>query len=145
MRAYIKFKSIDALPKKPEIFRIGSFTAVSNDGRTFMFEFLDTLASATLEKSTGKYVFDCFLKEPDDETFIEDNEEANVIDEEITPKFIATSTFEEINYECYLDVDHEARDEFCFLEVLEFSIEDQEGEVTEEVPHSEIERYNKTT
>jgi hypothetical protein len=141
MKAYITLKSIEVLPKKPEIFSIGGFTMVTTDGRTFMFDFEETSAGATLEESTGKYIFDCCLKERDVDVFFEENEEAGIMDEEITPKFITTSMIEEICYEYYLDVDHEESDEFCMLEVMDFSIE--EGEECEEVPSVEIERYNK--
>lgn len=140
MRAFITLESVTVLPQKPVIFTVGGFTAVSSDGREFMFDFEELYANVEKDESTGKYIFKCQLVGRDIDVFIEVNEENGVKDIEITPKFIATSKFTEIFYECYLTYDDELQGQNCKLIVTSFTIE--EGEESVDVPSEELERYN---
>lgn len=121
MRAVVILKSKESLPRQPEIFSVGGFTAVTKDGREFCFDFKGSGTWVNCDNA-GIYVFSTTLKGRDIEVFIESNSENGVEDSEITGEFIAQSSLTELNYECYLTADDEIRDTPTDLSLVKFTI-----------------------
>lgn len=116
LRGYLEFRSIEVVTvEKPKIYTVGGFSAISADGRPYIFDWEESSSGARIED--GKLFMDSELKCFDEEYFKDSNAEVSL--DEITPEFIATSKLTEAFYECYSD---EYEEDFIPLELVSFNL-----------------------
>ncbi len=117
MKASIVLKRVDGKKEKFKNFSIGGFTAVSQDGREFHFDF------DMMEGSFVDCEVICWLRDFNTEDFEDHNKENKVKSSEITGEFIANSKLTEVFYEAFNDDE----DEVIPLDVIRFEIYDGEA------------------
>lgn len=149
IEANVKMRSIAPFAGKPEVFTIGGFSAITADGRDFIFDWENFTADVSHDDD-GRAVLDVTLYDFDKE-FIKDsqmNQESSVSFDEITAEFLSKITFTEIFYECYI-ADSDRDSDFLRLELSSFVINQTDAdtnashETSFKVPQTEIDRYNR--
>lgn len=138
MRGVVVLRSLEPVKEKPAIYSIGGFTAISEDGREYHFDWCESYTSCEHDEG-GRLIFESDLRNFDDEYF-KDSSEVNI--DELTPEFITSSKLKEVYYECFED---ENEENFVHLEIVGFGVQEWDGEkyIEKEFSDSEIQRYNK--
>jgi hypothetical protein len=139
IQARIILRSKEPFDGHPEVFTIGSFSAMNND-REFGYDW-DTVGSNSSTDEHGYLIIEAGLSD-----FSEDFDEANIAAgielNEITAQFITESTLVEMFYECYSDKDET---NFIMMELVSFTViaDSIDDEVEYRFTDEQIEQFNQ--
>lgn len=142
IRAELVLRSVNDMKHKPAIFSVGGFEAKTEDGREFHFDWDDQYTGCTYDK--GHMYFAVQLRCFNDDVYEEENEENDVTQDEITPKFICAAHLTELFYECYMKEADELDNKCEKLELVSWNIYGETNGVREDVEYPEefIKEYN---
>jgi prepilin-type processing-associated H-X9-DG protein len=138
MNGVVVMRSVESFDVKPAICSVGGFSALSEDGRSYSFDWDSHQGNITF--ADGHFLVTWELGDVS-EDFTEMNDEQGVTDADITPDFIAKSTLEEVHYECYMKVSDELTGAYTALELVSFAVfsDDREPKF---VPDEKVAEFN---